>query len=143
MNILRTAFALLVITVAVTACAPPPAPLALEKTSWRLKSLTRDGATITLVSGREPTLTFTDATTASGNTGCNGYGGSYVISGDTISFDGIASTMMACEGIMEQETQFTSALPQKPNTLLIKRDGEDLTLRSADGSTLLTFVAVP
>jgi heat shock protein HslJ len=143
MNIFRTAFALLAITVALTACAPPPAPLALEKTSWRLTSLTRDGATIPLVSGREPTLTFTDATTAGGNSGCNSYGSAYTISGDAISFDGIASTLMACDGVMEQESQFTSALPQKPNTLIIKRAGANLTLSSADGSTVLAFAAIP
>jgi heat shock protein HslJ len=143
MNMLRTAFALLAITVALTACAPQSAPIALEKTAWRLTALTHNGASVTLVSGREPTLTFTDATTAGGNGGCNSYGGTYTISGESISFDGIASTMMACDGVMDQETQFTSALPQKPNSLSIKRAGTTLTLRNADGSTMLSFVAVP
>ena len=49
----------------------------------------------------------------SGNTGCNHYGGSYEIKGDSLRFDGIYSTEMAClepDGLMDQELIYLDLL---------------------------------
>lgn len=47
-------------------------------------------------------LSFTD-TTFSSSTDCNGVSGAYVISGPNLTFSDIASTMMYCEGSVENE----------------------------------------
>lgn len=49
----------------------------------------------------------------SGNAGCNHYGGSYEIKGDSLRFDGIYSTEMAClepDGLMDQELIYLDLL---------------------------------
>jgi heat shock protein HslJ len=143
MNTLRTAFALLTFTIALTACAPPPAPPTLEKTSWQLTTLTHNGRITTLVTGREPRIEFSDAETVVGTTGCNGYSGTYRLIRATIYVGDLTQSLIGCdERHQRQESQFTSAL-QRPDGLIAKRNGAELTLSSADGSTLLTFTEIP
>jgi heat shock protein HslJ len=64
------------------------------------------------ITGHQPTLKF-DADQISGTTGCNHYGGTYHIEGDSIRFAGIYSTEMACpdpEGLMDQERIYLGLL---------------------------------
>jgi hypothetical protein len=54
-----------------------------------------------------------DAGQISGNNGCNQYGGTYQIEGNSIRFDGIYSTEMACldpDGLMDQERVYLELL---------------------------------
>ena len=64
------------------------------------------------IAGHVPTLNF-DGDQVSGTTGCNHYGGMVKIDADSIRFEGIFSTEMACiepDGLMEQERVFLELL---------------------------------
>lgn len=81
--------------------------------SWKLDSI----AGTPVLSGTNPTLTFTTDGHVNGNGGCNGFGGDYTREGDTLTFDQMIHTMMACtrpgltyEQVMGQEHRFLSAL---------------------------------
>ncbi len=83
--------------------------------------------------GTELTATFT-ADGVSGNSGCNTYTGGYTLDGDQVTIGPLASTMMACEqAIMDQETQFLTAL-QTPG-LTVEVSGGTVTLRDGNGAT--------
>jgi heat shock protein HslJ len=78
------------------------------------------------------TLNFGD-NQVSGNAGCNSYMGPVAISGDTVKFGSIASTMMACleQGRMQQEMTFHDVLK---SAVRIERPSVDsLEISTADG----------
>jgi heat shock protein HslJ len=80
----------------------------LEGTAWVLTSY-NDSLPI---DGTQTTIQFEDGE-VSGSAGCNHYGGSYQIKGDTIRFEGLYSTEMACmdpPGVMEQEQAYLDLL---------------------------------
>lgn len=64
----------------------------------------------------------------SASAGCNGMGGSWSMDGDTLVGGPYASTMMFCEGLMEQERAIGKLLEEKPTVALA---GDRLTLTSA------------
>lgn len=47
-----------------------------------------------------------------GHSGCNSFGGSVRLEGNTVSFTDIVSTEMFCEAVQEQEKAFLSNLPE-------------------------------
>ncbi len=135
--------ALLWLAVAV-ACAPGPEPTVEEGGSQKATekpSLTLDGTQWTLTGyGSADSLTtpaaaitieFLDGQ-ARGIAACNHYGGAYVLDDDKLTFsDGLSQTMMACEpAIMELEQQYLAALRA---ISAVQRDGDKLTLQTADG----------
>jgi heat shock protein HslJ len=64
------------------------------------------------ISGHPPTLEF-DIDQISGTTGCNHYGGTYQIEVESIRFEGVYSTEMAClepDGLMDQERIYLDLL---------------------------------
>jgi heat shock protein HslJ len=71
---------------------------------WNLVSLNGHS----LVEGSAITASF-DGTQISGSA-CNSYFGDYTIEVDNLSFSGIGSTEMFCEGTMEQEQEYFEAL---------------------------------
>jgi heat shock protein HslJ len=83
----------------------------------------------------------------SGSAGCNNYNGAYVIDGNNISIGPLASTKMMCadpEGVMEQESQYLSAMNSVAkyqviaNRLeLISKSGELAAMFTADGARAL------
>jgi copper homeostasis protein (lipoprotein) len=114
------------------------APLPLESTSWRLSSLA--GQPLSSADATHaPTLMFDAAEKrVSGSGGCNRITGSYNVNGDKLDFGPIASTKMACpQPIMDTESAF---LRQLSAVNSYKIDGGSLTLYSADGTPLVTFV---
>jgi len=73
----------------------------LEGETWVLTTINGDEP----IQERRTTLEF-EAGQVFGTTGCNHYGGSYQIEGESIHFEGLFNTEMAClepKGIMEQE----------------------------------------
>jgi putative lipoprotein len=106
-----------------------PAPVSGPQGQWIAESIggvsvSKDVAT---------TLDLADGK-ASGQGGCNSYGGSVTIKDDTIVFGHIASTMMACAGpAMDQERRFHAALNR---TRRYRIDGGTLTLLDESGATL-------
>ena len=121
---------------ALAACSGPGSATSdpLDGTSWVLiayrKTRPIPGTTITAI--------FEDGQVR-GSAGCNSYGGSYQVSGDTIAVSEISFTEMAClepEGVMDQETTFLEFLGDARTFRL--GDGQLQILRS-DGEAL-TFV---
>jgi heat shock protein HslJ len=49
---------------------------------------------------------------AGGFAGCNGYGATYLVRGDSLRFEAPISTKMFCEGVQDVENAFLGALPQ-------------------------------
>ena len=89
------------------------------------------------MAGRHPSLEF-DAGQISGTTGCNHYGGTYQIEGDTIRFEGIFSTEMAClepTGLMEQERIYLDLLRVADQVEL----NEDVLTFYAESNPILVF----
>lgn len=134
-----------------TACAPAEIPVTggdrtaspagdsvLENTEWTLISHGPPDAQIQVIEGTTVTLEFDDQGNATGEGGCNLFGGNYsVTNGDEISITDIVSTERACldEGVMEQERQYYSALNAaasfelSENMLSIWYEGERNILR--------------
>ena len=94
--------------------------------AWELVSGSVEGAEIPIVDGRPITLSFTDDG-AEGTAACNGYGGSYVISGAEITFSELGWTEMACipETVMESARIYLDALPRVE---VLSMTGDELTL---------------
>jgi len=113
---LRTALASSAL-VALAACQPPHAVnsepefrASVSGVDWELMEL--DGKTAPLgAGGRRATLRF-DADTArvGGFSGCNRFGGTYTINGDSLRFGPMAMTRMACTAGMDLESQLSAAL---------------------------------
>ena len=106
--------------------------LNLENTKWFLKT----------VDGKEMKGGFTAAyiifsdDRISGNSGCNGFSGTYYLSGSFLKFDDIMSTMRGCAG-ENPEKSFFSALNRTDACMII---GSKLILMQM-GSEIATFEA--
>ena len=113
-----------------TSDMPTDAMAALKQGKWSLQTL----------HGKEPQLTadmqapyiMLDSATGrlSGFGGCNKLVGTVKINGDSISFPGLGSTKMYCEGREELEKGFMGAL-RSASVFTLKDDR--LTLLNADG----------
>jgi heat shock protein HslJ len=130
----------LIAGIALTACAPgdggaPPA--SLWNTKWTAQSIAGKAVS----PPGSVTLNFADGG-VSGNGGCNNYFGSAVISGDTIRFGHMGSTMMACTegGRMEQEDAFHTLL--KLAVRFTRPSSNRLEILASDGRKV-EFAATP
>ncbi|HEX5396789.1 MAG TPA: META domain-containing protein [Candidatus Limnocylindria bacterium] len=93
---------------------------------WVLDSGSRAGKPLPVVPGRQATLQI-DGDKASGNSGCNLYGGTMQRHGNDVTFGELAATAMGCEGdAMALESAFLGALTSV--TSLVS-EGDRLTLR--------------
>ena len=121
----------LLIGLAVSACTTKnERPAASLTGSWKLTSYSRADVLTPAVSDTEAGLTFNDDGTISGNSGCNGFGGSYKVEGDQVAFSEVVSTLMACdEARMAQEGAFHQVLT---DTATFKIEGNTLTLANGD-----------
>jgi len=82
----------------------------LQGTRWQLIHIRELDALIPIPES-PITLMFDAEGGAGGSAGCNSYGTSYAVDGDSITFEGAFSTMMACEqSIMDLELQYLAAL---------------------------------
>ncbi len=73
---------------------------------------------------------------ASGSGGCNGFSGSYEVSGNSLKFSPLASTKRGCVGeVMEQEIAFFNAL-SKVASFELNQEKKELVLMSSDGQEL-------
>lgn len=111
----------------------------LEDTHWALVSYGEPGAEKPAVADAVPTLEFNDQGQASGSGGCNSFGASYSVSGDTLSFGQLTSTLMLCAGedAGEQETEYFNALQ---NAGRFQLTGDSLTIWYEDGEKVLNFI---
>jgi heat shock protein HslJ len=112
----------------------------LAGTDWRLVSLGPSGNEADVLAGTTVTLKFGEDGRAGGSTGCNTYGGTYEVRGDTISFGRLVSTRRACldQNANEQEHRFLAALEAAQRFRL---SSNRLTILSERGRTVLNFVS--
>jgi heat shock protein HslJ len=141
-------WAVLVCAMLVGACAREVAPTVaparsittagLLNTYWRLAEL--DGQQIVTPAGaRELHVVLNSANQrVSGFSGCNRLMGGYVLAGDSLKFDQIAGTLMACAGDMDLEKRFLAAFPRVARWEI---SGETLRWLDGTGKTLATFQA--
>jgi heat shock protein HslJ len=114
---------------------------ALEGTAWALLEVGGQPARPVGEAGT-PTLTLDAAgKRASGNGGCNRYGGGYELNGASLRFGPLVSTKRACaeDALTAQESAFLSALQE---TRSRRVSGDTLVLSGASG-TLARLVARP
>lgn len=79
--------------------------------SWQMSSGSVDGEEIPLISSHPITITF-EGDQVNGTASCNGYAGTFELSGSEIVFGNLAMTEMACfpEETMEAEALFAQGL---------------------------------
>lgn len=130
---------LFIICLAISACASEkPATLI---GSWELTAYGPVNSPTPAVSDAGAELTFNGDGTVTGNSGCNGFGGSYTVEGDQITFESITSTLMACEDArMAQESAVTQVLT---GTAKYKIEGSTLTLTNDDRVLVFTTSSYP
>jgi heat shock protein HslJ len=112
---------------------------ALAGTNWRLASLGPSGSETDVVAGTTVTANFGEDGRIGGSTGCNSYGGTYEVRGDTLSIARLVSTRRACldQNANEQERRFLSALEAANRFRL---SSNRLTIFAERGRTVLNFV---
>jgi heat shock protein HslJ len=116
-------------------------PASLTGTTWTATNYNNGKeAVVSLVADTTITAIFAEDGSLNGSAGCNNYMTSYTLDGDTITIQPAASTRKLCpgEGIMEQETQFLTALTTAAKWSI---SGNELELRTADGALVAHFVA--
>lgn len=123
-----------------TTATPPQSANPLAKTHWTLETFGEPDAHTPVIAGTTVTLEFDAQGQAGGSGGCNSFGAPYSLEGDTISFDQITSTLMACTqaGVGEQETNYLEALRTASR---FEVGGDRLTIWYGDGTSTLDFVA--
>jgi heat shock protein HslJ len=111
------------------------APAGLGGSEWKVVNYNNGKqAVVTLIPGSDISLGFGADGEVAGSGGCNRYFGPYQSQDASLQVGPLASTRMACEapeGIMEQETQYLTAL-QEAATYTI--EGSTLTIRDAGGA---------
>jgi len=122
---------LLIICLAISACtAKNEGSTASLIGSWKLTSYSRADVLTPAVTDTEAGLTFKNDGTVTGSSGCNGFGGSYTVEDDKITFSEITSTLMACDDArMAQEGAVHQVLT---DTATFKIEGNTLTLTNND-----------
>jgi uncharacterized lipoprotein YbaY/heat shock protein HslJ len=113
------------------------APLA--GTSWRLESYGPVNAQMAAVADKPATLTFDVNGKAGGSTSCNGFGGSYSISGDKITFGTLIGTLIACEDPLGPQDR--AVLATLKGTTRYELAGGALRIFSEDGGQMLEYRA--
>ncbi len=120
---------LLVTSLAISACAAKQSSASLID-SWKLTSYGPADARTAAVPEAEAGLTFNEDGTVTGNSGCNGLGGSYTVEGDQVTFSEVVMTLMACDDPrMAEEDAVQQVLT---NTATFKIEGNTLTLTNND-----------
>lgn len=112
-----------------------PARMTLTMTKWMWQKTTyADGRVIVPSKSDKFSLTFKDDGTVAISTDCNNGGGSYTTNGQALSFGGIMSTLMYCEG--SQETEYFKMLGDVQNYRFTSRGELILGLGSGGGTSI-------
>jgi heat shock protein HslJ len=106
---------------------------------WKLVSFGKSGAETPVIEGSSITLEFEEKGQLGGSGGCNSYGGTYEMQGNTLAIKSITSTLMACADgqITQQEQQYFGALQSATG---FEISGDNLTILYEDGQSKLNFV---
>ena len=130
--------------VAALAISLPTATAAQDATpegiDWHLTQYL-DGAEMTAVPWDVDATLRLDEGEAKGSAGCNGFGGSYVLDGEDLTFSGPGSTLMGCsDSHVAVEAAYLAALPEVATwNMATVGDWQMLMLRDDSGENLLRF----
>ena len=107
----------------------------LRGTTWELSSLTVGGVQTRVTTKPRPTLSF-DGARISGNSGCNGFGGSYTQNANRLQIGQVISTLKACadNNMMKLEALYFKTLG---GTVQFTSDSSNLTLTYTSGDVLV------
>jgi heat shock protein HslJ len=119
----------------VALAAPLAGQVALEDTRWRLTELTGKPAASPPGARQIYLRLAAQGKRLEAFAGCNTLGGAYSRDGESLKFNGLISTMMACVS-MDIEDRFKKALDQ---TRTFKIDGATLSLLAEDKTVLARF----
>ncbi len=118
-----------------------PQPRDLAGTSWRVTAYNNGRqAVVSPLDGPTLMMSFSADGKVSGTAGCNRHTGTYTLAGSALRLGPAAATRMACakpEGIMDQERSFLAALP---TVTTVRREGDQLEMRTADDALALMLV---
>jgi heat shock protein HslJ len=117
----------------------PPAADEIAGTQWQLVSFGAVGAEVPVVAGTSLTLAFDEHGQASGQGGCNSFGGQYKADSRTITFTALAQTLRACvdDSANQQEAKYMDALGSAGRYEL---NGDQLTIFYDGGASALHYV---
>lgn len=108
--------------------------------AWTLLSYAGgNGTEVPVLEGTTITADFGEDGLVTGSAGCNGYSGSYSVSGTAIGITSVVSTLMACTeppGVMEQEGRYLDLLG---TAAAFRMEGDRLILTDAEGRSILTY----
>ncbi|HZW04083.1 MAG TPA: META domain-containing protein [Anaerolineaceae bacterium] len=107
----------------------------LAGSEWLLVSFAEAGTETPVIEGSTLTLAFEAGGQAVGEGGCNSFGASYALEGDSLSFEPVTSTLIACEDedVMQQETDYFAALGEVSR---YESSDDQLTLLAGDQPVL-------
>jgi len=118
-------------------------PASLTGGTWSATGINNGKQAVTsLVIDTTVTAVFNEDGSLNGSAGCNNFMTSYTLDGQNITIQPAATTRKMCtgEGVMEQETQFLTALTTAATWNI---SGEVLELRTADGALAVSFTLQP
>ena len=110
---------------------PSRMTLGMKKWVWQ-SALYNDGRVVKPMRPDAFTLSFDGKGNFSATTDCNGVGGSYSTSGNSLTFGQMMSTLMYCEG--SQESEFTELLSNTDSYLFTSKGELVLNLKFDSGS---------
>lgn len=147
LNLIKTS-ALAVTVFLMAACTPvqpgtgeAPETEPLPESTWYLAAIGPVENPVPSLPNHLVTLEFGGDNSAGGSAGCNSFGGKYTVRGDTIAFDNLVTTLMAClePGLMEQEAAYLAALGQGGR---LERSEGALSIFYGEGQ-VLRFTSAP
>lgn len=115
------------------ACSNTTANLTGE---WKLVSYGDAAAPTSALPGVDTSISFEDGQFG-GTVGCNSFGGDYQMNGDQLRIGSVFSTMMFCDQTSTQESAVLAILSDQ--TMTITQSGNQLTLSSTDGKSIVTL----
>ncbi len=118
-------------------------PASLTGGTWSATGINNGKQAVTsLVIDTTVTAVFGEDGSLNGSAGCNNFMTSYTLDGQNITIEPAATTRKMCpgEGVMEQETQFLTALTTATTWNI---SGDVLELRTADGALAVSFTLQP
>lgn len=127
-------FLLIALVILLSACSGGSVSLEGE---WTLISYGDSSNPTSALPNVETSINFDADNQVGGNVGCNSFGGEYKLNGKQVTFSGIFSTLMFCEGTMDQETVFLNILSEQ--SLNFELSGNQLTLTSQNGSSVIVL----
>ncbi len=131
---MKKTFLLVIALLILTACSSASPDIAGE---WKLVSYGDAANPTPALPDVDTTIKF-ESGQMNGNVGCNGFGGTYELGGDKITFSGIMSTMMYCEESMMQEQGVLGVFSESV-ALQIQVKDNSLTITSTDGASVVNL----